>query len=60
MKSNRRALEGIVFADIATAQEILRMPNRLSTIDLIIETEDDLAAIQAILPDGVRLEKYGR
>ncbi len=55
-ESNQRALEGIVFADISTAQEILRMDGKLSTIDLIIEDEADFAAIEAILPTGVRLE----
>ncbi len=55
-ESNQRALSGIVFADISTAQEILRMQGKLTTIDLIIEDEADQAAIEAILPDGVRLE----
>ncbi|MFT5194363.1 MAG: putative ABC transport system permease protein, partial [Candidatus Promineifilaceae bacterium] len=55
-ESNRRALETIIFADISTAQEILRMAGHLSHIDLIAENESDLASIRAILPDGVRLE----
>ncbi|MFK7800450.1 MAG: FtsX-like permease family protein [Anaerolineae bacterium] len=55
-ESNRRALETIIFSDISTAQEILRLQGNLSHIDLIAENESDLAAIRAILPDGVRLE----
>ena len=52
----QEALEGILFCDIATAQEMLGMHGRLSRIDLIAEDRDDLSAVKAILPDGVTLE----
>lgn len=55
-ESNQQALETIIFADISTAQDILRLPGSLSYIDLIAEDESDLAPIKAILPEGVRLE----
>lgn len=54
--TTRRALQGLAFTDIASAQEIFGMHGRLSHIDLIVENEADLAAIQAILPAGVSLE----
>ncbi|UCG25820.1 MAG: ABC transporter permease, partial [Chloroflexota bacterium] len=54
--TSRRALDNLIFADIATAQELLDMTGRLSHIDVIVEDEADLAAIEAILPDGTRLE----
>ncbi len=59
---SRRALEGIVLADIATAQELLGMTGRLSTIDLIVpEAESEagrtvLATISAALPPGATIE----
>ena len=52
----RRALNGIIFTDIASAQEMLGMVGQLSHIDLIVENIDDLAAIEAALPDGVTIE----
>jgi len=52
----REAMEAILFCDIATAQEMLGMHGRLSRIDLIAQDSDDLAAVKAILPDGVTLE----
>ncbi len=52
----RRALDDIIFTDIASAQEMLDLRGRLSHIDLIAEDEDVLAPLQAILPEGVALE----
>jgi len=52
---NRRALSNLLFADIATAQELLRQVGSLSHIDLIVKPEDK-AAIAAMLPTGVKLE----
>ncbi|MFZ0544298.1 MAG: FtsX-like permease family protein [Candidatus Promineifilaceae bacterium] len=52
----RRALGSLIFTDIATAQEILDQPGRLSHIDLIINDDSDLARINGILPDGVTIE----
>ncbi|MEM8861287.1 MAG: FtsX-like permease family protein [Chloroflexota bacterium] len=54
--SDAQALGGIIFADISTAQEILRQSGKLTAVDLIAEDEADLEAIQAILPEGVRIE----
>ncbi len=56
-EASRRSLRDIIFSDVATAQETLDMEGRLSHIDLIVEDEADLAAIEAILPQGVRLEE---
>lgn len=53
---SRRALAGILFTDIASAQEILAMHGRLSRIDLISDDEATLAALAAWLPPGLRLE----
>ncbi len=59
---SRRALEGIVLADIATAQELLDMTGRLSHIDLLVPDATTangqalLAKITAILPPGATIE----
>lgn len=53
---SERALGNLMFTDIATAQEVLGMVGRLSHIDLIAE-ESDLPAIEAVLPENVRIEK---
>lgn len=54
--TTRRALSSLLFTDIATAQEILQMPGHLSHIDLISDSEADLAAVEELLPQGVQLE----
>ncbi len=54
--TTQRAMSSLIFTDIASAQEILQMEGHLSHIDLIAESEGDLAAISALLPEGVRLE----
>jgi putative ABC transport system permease protein len=56
-EASRRSLRDIIFSDVATAQETLDMEGRLSHVDLIVEDEAELAAIEAILPEGVRLEE---
>ena len=53
---SRRALGGIVFTDIASAQEMLDLRGRLSHIDLIAADEAALAPIAALLPPGASLE----
>ncbi len=53
---SRRALDGIIFADVSTAQEILDMVGRLSHIDLIVENEQLLTPLAESLPAGIRLE----
>jgi len=52
---SRRALEGLVICDIATAQELLGMLGKLSRIDLILPAGADTATIVAALPPGVEL-----
>jgi putative ABC transport system permease protein len=53
---NRRALSNFLFADIATAQEILEQTGFLNEIDLIVKQPEDLAAIAALIPSAVKLE----
>ncbi|MGB1252309.1 MAG: FtsX-like permease family protein [Candidatus Promineifilaceae bacterium] len=52
----RRGLQGLIFTDIASAQEMLGMVGRLSRIDLIINDNSDLVAIKSILPPDVKIE----
>jgi putative ABC transport system permease protein len=52
---SREALDNLLLADIATAQEITGQPGILSRIDLILPDDYDLARITAILPPGVTL-----
>jgi len=51
----RSALSGLLLTDIATAQEILEMGKRISSIDLILESEEEVRQIQKILPASVRV-----
>ena len=53
----RRSLDGMVIADIATAQELLGRDGYLDKIDLIISSNDgqDLQTLEAWLPEGVRV-----
>ncbi|MFM7425361.1 MAG: ABC transporter permease [Elainella sp.] len=55
-RTNRRALSNILFADIATAQELLGQVGRLSQIDLITTDTAQLAQLEANLPQGLKLE----
>ncbi|MCI0399302.1 MAG: ABC transporter permease [Chloroflexi bacterium] len=55
-EASRRALDSLVFGDVATAQEILGMAGRLSHVDLIAADEAALAPLAGILPPGARLE----
>lgn len=54
--ANRRALDGLLLADIATAQEVLGRAeaNTLSRIDLIL-TSPEAAALESLLPPDLRL-----
>ncbi|MFN2135453.1 MAG: FtsX-like permease family protein [Candidatus Promineifilaceae bacterium] len=52
----RQALGGIIFTDIASAQELFALQGQLSHIDLIVENEGTLDALEALLPPGARLE----
>ena len=56
---SRQALAGLVVADVATAQEILDRPGRLSRIDLALPEgpagEATLARVRAVLPPGAEV-----
>jgi putative ABC transport system permease protein len=54
---SQRALEGMVLADISTAQEVLGKVGRLSTIDLIVHDEAELQAIIDLLPANAQLQQ---
>ncbi len=60
---SRRALDGLLIADISTAQELLGRVGRIDRIDLIVPGGDAgeaaLTRIQAILPPGARLAAAG-
>jgi putative ABC transport system permease protein len=53
----RRALDGLLLADLATAQELTGRIGRLDRIDLILSQNDpgQLERIAALLPPGVRI-----
>ncbi len=57
----RRGLENVLVADIATAQELLDFNGRLSRVDLILSESaagrGHQAALEAMLPDTVRLRQ---
>jgi len=59
----RRALDGVLLVDVATAQETLGMIGALSRIDLRIPEDrlkaGALAAVEAVLPAGLRLQPVG-
>ncbi len=52
------SLADVIITDIATAQELLDRVGRLSRVDLRL-TEDELAAMERVLPDAVRVERAG-
>lgn len=58
---SRRALEGLLITDIASAQELLGRMGRLDRIDLIVPAsaagEAQLAAVRAMLPPGALLRE---
>ena len=58
---SRRALEGLLITDIASAQELLGRVGRLDRIDLIAPAAPanaaQLAAVQALLPPGALLRE---
>lgn len=61
-ETSRRALEGLILADISTAQEVLGTVGHVSRIDLIVSPDGrvgraTLAEIQAVLPSSLRLER---
>jgi putative ABC transport system permease protein len=55
---SRRALEHLLVADIATAQELLGARGRLSRIDLVL-ADGEAARVAALLPAGAQLVAAG-
>jgi putative ABC transport system permease protein len=55
----RQALQGLLVADLTTAQELLDQPGRISRIDLVVPRGPDgdelLARVRATLPGGAEL-----
>ncbi len=58
---SQSALDDLVLADIATAQEILNKPGVITRIDLILtgDVTAQIEQIEAILPEGVRVGRVG-
>lgn len=60
---SRRALQNLILTDIASAQELLGVRDRLSRIDLIVADDDagrqTLARIEAALPSGLEILTTG-
>lgn len=61
---SRRALAGLLLADVATAQELTGKLGRLDRIDLILPEDDAAAArrleeLRALLPEGLRVVPTG-
>ena len=58
---SKHALEGVVLADIATAQELTGRIGKLDRIDLILPAETDgvLAELQALLPSNALVSPVG-
>ena len=58
---SRQALEGMIVADIATAQELVGSLNSISRIDVIVPDGpigvQTVGKIKALLPPGVKLER---
>ena len=54
--ANRRALEGVLLADVSTAQELLGLAktDAITRVDLIL-TDEEAARIEALLPENLRL-----
>ncbi|MBZ0278633.1 MAG: ABC transporter permease, partial [Anaerolineae bacterium] len=52
---SEQALDNLLLADIATAQEIAGLPGAITRIDLILPPDYDTRRIEAILPPGATL-----
>ena len=52
---SQQALDDLLLMDIATAQEVVGLPDRISRIDLILPDGYNIAQIRDILPAGVSL-----
>ncbi|MCH9646660.1 MAG: ABC transporter permease [Deltaproteobacteria bacterium] len=56
---DRERFGSIVLTDIATAQELLAEPGKLSQIDVRLTDDAELDRLGSLLPQGVHLEKAG-
>lgn len=59
---SEQAIEDLILADIATAQEVVGNPGRLTRIDLLLtgdDAESQISAIEAVLPEGIRIGAIG-
>ncbi len=56
----RRALSGLLIADISTAQEVFSQPHRISSIDLVVHSRARCDQIRRELPPGLRVESVNR
>jgi putative ABC transport system permease protein len=56
---SRQALAGLVVADVATAQELLEQPGRISRVDLVVpggpRGEETLGRVRSVLPPGAEV-----
>ncbi len=52
---SQQALDDLILADIATAQEIAGTPGRINRIDLILSGSEQVQAIRERLPESVRI-----
>ncbi len=52
---SKEALDDLILTDIATAQEVVGQPGRLTRIDLILDEGYDTSSITDVLPSGVTL-----
>ena len=60
VETGNRMTDGLILADIGLAQEILDMGNRISRIDLILETPDQEDRVRAVLGPGQILIETGQ
>ncbi|MGB1286920.1 MAG: ABC transporter permease, partial [Aggregatilineales bacterium] len=56
---SQQALDDILLTDISTAQEVMGTPGRISRVDLILDSDAELAAVRDMLPAGTTLAETG-
>ena len=60
VETGEKMMDGLIIADIALAQELLEMGDRISRIDLILETPEEEAAVRDLLGPGQVLVETGQ
>ena len=58
-EQNKSALENLLIADIATAQELTESFGAIDYIDVIVNTPADEEELKSLLPAGFQLQKSG-